>query len=231
MRIQSGANWYNDEGKFQFDQEGNIRALTKLQEMNDRINLAQDQWTSKYWESFRNEDVAVLAGAGWMVGFMKQNLQDMDGKWRVMRMPSLGGDTPRASNYGGAGAGIPLGIDSDEQEGAKEFGKYWHLSEDAFNVKLDMGVFPAHYIEGAEQATATDPYFGGQKRNMVFIESANNCPPVYQRPNPRAQELAREANRLILQEGKDVETVLTNTHKKMADAIPEEDKTVGGTTG
>jgi lactose/L-arabinose transport system substrate-binding protein len=166
-----------------------------------------------------------------MVGFIKQEMADMEGKWRVMLMPRLGEDTPRASNYGGAGAGIPLALGSEEQEAAKEFGKYWHLSEESFNVKLEMGVFPAHYIEGAEQETATDPYFGGQQRNKVFIESAKNCPPQYQRPNDRVQELAREANRLILQEDRDVEEVLQQKHEEMAAAVPEKDMTLGGTTG
>jgi lactose/L-arabinose transport system substrate-binding protein len=231
MMTQAGGAYYNDDGEFQFDQEANVRAMEKLQEMNDRINTSIQWLSSQFWDAFRKENVAVMAGAAWMVGFTKQNLPDMEGKWRVMRMPSLGGDTPRAANFGGVGAGIPLAVDSNEQEAAKEFGKYWHLSEDSFNVKLDLGVFPAHYIEGAEQATATDPYFGGQNRNEVFIQSAQDCPPQYPHPNPRALELGRESYRLILQEGEDVAETLTSINEQMLEAIPEEEKTTGGTSG
>jgi hypothetical protein len=106
-----------------------------------------------------------------------------------------------------------------------EFLQHWHLSEEAFNVKLRNGVFPAHFVEGAEQAEAEDPFFGGQQRNKKLVQSAQNAPAQYQRPSIRAWELDQEAHRKFLDEGADVESTLKSTHDKIIDDLPEEDKT------
>ncbi|WP_411968930.1 ABC transporter substrate-binding protein [Haloferax sp. YSSS75] len=225
MQTQNGGRWYNADGEFQYDQQANIEAGEKVKRIYKEINKPLQMFSSQYWEAYRSEEIAALPAPGWLIGFMIQSLSDMEGKWRVMLMPSLNGDTPRGSNFGGAGAGIPVALDSDESDAVMDFLQHWHLSEEAFNVKLRNGVFPAHYVEGAEQAEAEDPFFGGQKRNMKLVESAQNSPAQYQRPTIRAWELDQEAHRKFLEEDADVEQTLKDTHAKILEELPEKDKT------
>lgn len=225
MQTQNSGRWYNADGNFQYDQQANIEAGEKLQEIYNEINKPLQMFSSPYWEAYKNEEIAALPAPGWLIGFMIQSLSDMEGKWRVMLMPRLNEETPRGSNFGGAGAGIPVALDQAEADVAMEFLQHWHLSEEAFNVKLRNGVFPAHFVEGAEQAEAEDPFFGGQQRNKKLVQSAQNAPAQYQRPSIRAWELDQEAHRKFLDEGADVESTLKSTHDKIIDDLPEEDKT------
>jgi len=225
MQTQNGGRWYNADGDFEYNQQANIEAGKKVKRIYNEINKPLQMFSSPYWEAYKNEEIAALPAPGWLVGFMIQSLSEMKGKWRVMLMPSLNGDTPRGSNFGGAGAGIPVALDSDEADLAMEFLQHWHLTEEAFNVKLRNGVFPAHFVEGAEQAEAEDPFFGGQQRNKKLVQSAQNAPAQYQRPSIRAWELDQEAHRKFLEEDADVAKTLTETHETIMEELPEEDKT------
>jgi ABC-type glycerol-3-phosphate transport system substrate-binding protein len=225
MQTQNGGRWYNDDGEFQYNQQANIEAGETVQRIYNEINKPLQMFSSPYWEAYKNEEIAALPAPGWLIGFMIQSLSGMEGKWRVMLMPRLNEETPRGSNFGGAGAGIPVALGDQVTDVAKEFLVHWHLSEEAFNVKLRNGVFPAHFVEGADQAEAEDPFFGGQKRNRKLVQSAQNSPLQYQRPSIRAWELDQEAHRKFLEEGADVEQTLKETHEKILEDLPEKDKT------
>jgi len=225
MQTQNGGRWYNSDGDFQYDQQANIEAGKMVQRIYDEINKPLKMFSNPYWEAYKNEEIAAMPAPGWLVGFMMQNLSEMEGKWRVMLMPSLGEDTPRGSNFGGAGGGVPVAVSGRERELALEFLQQWHLSEESFNAKLKAGVFPGVKIEGAEQLEAGSSFFDGQKKNKKLVESAENSPLQYQRPSVRAWELDQEAHRKFLEDGADVEETLKSTHKKILEDLPEKDKT------
>jgi lactose/L-arabinose transport system substrate-binding protein len=235
MTTQLGGRWYDkSSSEFSFNQEANVKAYNTMKDLKE-INEPLSRGSSQFWGAIRNENVANICAPAWMLSYATETISEMSGDWGVYRLPrhenSPTDYNARASNYGGAVAGIPSALPSAEREAAKDFLVYSELSEDAFNTTLELGGFPAHFIEGAEQITAEKEFFDNQQSNKVYIDAARACPPQYVVPNSRVQELSGEATRLILQEDEPVEQTLDDINQQMVSTIQEADMTVEGTTG
>jgi len=232
---QLGGRWYDKStGEFSFNQEANVRAYETMRKLKE-INEPLSRGSSQFWGAIRNENVANICAPAWMLGYATETISEMSGDWGVFRLPRHESSpteyNARASNYGGAVAGIPAALSSEEQEAAKDFLVYSELSEDAFNTTLELGGFPAHYIEGAEQITVQRDFFDNQQSNSVYVDAAQECPPQYVVPNGRVLELSNEATRLILQEDESIADTLDDINQQMVNTIDEVDMTVEGTTG
>jgi hypothetical protein len=78
-----------------------------------------------------------------------------------------------------------------------------------------MGAFPAIKPKGASELTAESEYFGGQRANEVWVESAENCPAQYLPPNQTVRSLHFEAYRRILEDEADIEQTLSDINQQM----------------
>ena len=225
IQTQVGGRYYNDSGEFTFKQEANVRAYEIGKQLFD-IAEPEGWFSSQWFDNFREGNVPTLPGPAWLTGIIKPNLEGMSGDWRVAVLPAAEQGGARGSNFGGASAGVPLAIQDDERSAALDWGQFWHLSEASFNEKIKAGAFPAIKPEGAEQANATEAFFGGQQHVQRFVSAAEECPPQYARPSRRAQNFSRNATRRILSDGQPIQEVLDDVHEQILNDLDEEDKQV-----
>lgn len=225
LQIQAGGRWYTPDGKFEFDQQPNVKAFELTKQLYE-ISGHYDWFTSQYWENFRSGAVPTNPAPAWATGIMKPNLEEMEGKWRVAKLPALEQGGPRGSNFGGASAGVPLAISQEKQNAAIEWGKFWHFSDAAFNEKIKAGVFPATKPAGAEQLEREDSFFGGQQVVKKFVAAAEASPPEYSRPSERAQSISRDAIRKIVAEGQPIQETLSQASEEILSGLDEKDKSI-----
>jgi ABC-type glycerol-3-phosphate transport system substrate-binding protein len=221
---QAGGLYYNEDGEFAFDQEANIKAMEQLVDLTE-VNRRETWNSDSYISGLKNNEIATIVAPFWYKFVMRGlrttrgTLQEMEGVWRVIPIPRIDDDTPRASNFGGVPAAIPAALSQEQIDAARDFGEYWHLSEDAVNQKLAMGAFPAIKPEGASELTAESEYFGGQQANEVWVASAENCPPQYLPPNQTVRSLHFEAYRRILEDEADIEQTLSDINDQMLTSV------------
>lgn len=218
--------FYNADGEFQFDKQGNIRAMNVLK---DLLPYTEEtfmfQGDGSYWGGFENGEIASMPYPAWAKGFITENLPDQSGQWRVTRMPYHEDDPQqrRSGNLGGEPIMIPRGLTDEQKMVAKQFSEAWNLSEEGVNAKLEIGVFPAVDVDSADAWEAEDEYFGGQKVNEAMAASARAAGPSRYAPNPRTEELMMEAIGDIIGDDAGVEETLSSYHDQMVDATDDAD--------
>lgn len=222
--------FYNEDGEFQFDKQGNVRAMNV---MKDLVEYAEDTWMfqgdGSYWGGYQNEEIASIPGPAFAKGFITSNLPDQSGSWRVAKLPFHSEDPQerRSGNLGGEPIMIPAALNSEQKTVGRQFSEVWNLSEAGVNAKLEAGVFPAIDIDSAEAWEREDEYFGGQQVNQAMAEAARSAGPSRYAPNPQVEEQMMSAIREILENDADIEDTLSSYHDSMVEATAEAELEIG----
>jgi multiple sugar transport system substrate-binding protein len=129
-------------------------------------------WSDEWFQGMNNGTIASLVLGAWMPANLESGVPDGKGKWAVAPMPQWEeGGTASAEN-GGSSLAVPEA--SEQKELAYAFLEYANAGQ-GVETRVAGGAFPAttEQLESEEFLNAEFPYFGGQKANQVFAESAN----------------------------------------------------------
>lgn len=218
--------FYNEDGEFQFDKDGNVRAMNVIKEL---LPYAEDSWMfqgdGSFWGGYSDEQIASIPAPAFAKGFITSNLPDQSGSWRVTKLPFHSDDPQerRSGNLGGEPIMIPAALDEEQKTVARQFSQVWNLSEAGVNAKLEAGVFPAVDIESADAWEREDEFFGGQQVNNAMAEAARSGGPSRYAPNPQVEEQMMTAIRDIIENDADIEETLSSAHDSMVEATDEVD--------
>lgn len=215
--------WYNENDEFQWDQQKNIDGYKIVEDLKD-ISTRYPRQAPRTAEAFRNEEMATWPIAAWGKFWFQSNLPEMSGKWRMCRLPRFK-DSDRAANMGNSAMGIPVALPDEKKDIAKDFGEYMQFSDDAWEQKLNEGLFPSIDKPDHPMREQEDPYFGGQKRIKMLIEIAADCPIIYGAPNFRVFELFTDANTRIVQDDESPEDVLPDINRQMEAELSDANRT------
>jgi len=222
--------WLIQAGGGVFDQEANVildndTAKQVLQYYVDAVlkhkianTSSQDVSSPAWWAPYQASQVVSDFGPDWYIGFLKNNVPDQQGLWRIKPLPAweIGGYT--SSTWGGTMLSvIPASTTSDEK--ALRFLSYALLEnrENLISFYKQTGMIPPRKdLVDAEEFNVPDPYFGGQKVARVLVDMASQVPPFYLAPTwPEATDLMNRKIILEALQGKDPATVL----KEAADEL------------
>jgi len=221
---QFGGGFYNPDGEFQFNQQANIDAMQTLKDLQPYgANL--DLFGNVVWDEFKQENVASFLVPGWYINFIRDNLPDMSGQWRMARLPAPESGGARGATAGGAPETIPVAKESNTKAAAKEFGEYRTFSEESYNQKLRNFIFPANIVDDPDVLEQEVEYFGGQQIFQKIQPTLEDAPPQDSAPSNEIDTMYQEAYRQIMAEDAPIEETLNSTHEQMIQAIDEADQT------
>ena len=136
----------------------------------------QDQFTTDYISGVVNGKYATYTSAAWAPGYLTGagvGKGDSKGVWAVAPLPQWEEGANASAENGGSSLAVPAA--STQQELAYAFIEYANAG-DGVGTRLDAGAFPATVadLESEEFLNTEFEYFGGQRANEIFAESAAN---------------------------------------------------------
>jgi multiple sugar transport system substrate-binding protein len=177
---QAGGRPYKVSGSevtIDFSDPGATRFATTWQQLiSEKLLAPISAWSDQWYQGLANGTIASLATGAWMPANLLSGAARGSGKWRVAPLPQWqAGGTASAEN-GGSSLAI-----MDKAAGrtlAYGFVTYANTGE-GVRQRLDAGAFPAttEHLRSTEFLGSEFAYFGGQKANEIFAESAKNVVP------------------------------------------------------
>lgn len=204
----------NDEGIY-FDDQGNCivdnERFTKAFKISKRIRDARldarvEEWTNEWYQIFKDGSAAIEISGSWLIGHMQNWMApDTKGLWRARHLPE---DT--YVRWGGTFWAIPEA--AENKNDAWNFIKFLSRSEEMQIKSLEIvNAFPA--LKSAYEDPIFDEpmeFMGGQKARDLWVEVTNRIDVVNINANDQvAEEIVLSALTNVLEEGKDVESALT----------------------
>ena len=208
-------DFYDKDLNLHADKEVASKALEAAITMRKNGWDAQivDMWSNEANAAFGSGQVACVAAGCWYGGFLKSWIApDTAGKWGVARMPG-GIDT---SNWGGSYLAIPT--QSQNKELAWEFIKYALATSDAQNAMFKAVDYFPGYIPAWNDPmySEEDPFFGGQKTKLVWVDIAKNTQPTFNTlMDVAAEEAMQNAVRTGLNENLTADQIIANVKDKI----------------
>jgi len=133
-------------------------------------------WIPEWSQSINDGGFAVMPGPAWMLGNIKSNGPDTDGKWRIAQLPE------GAGNWGGSFLSLPK--EGKHPEEAFAFISWMLNKENQMKSFEEKGLMPSipALFEEAEFTGFTDEFLGGQASASQFATAAGRVKPVYYGP-------------------------------------------------
>ncbi|MEV8363456.1 ABC transporter substrate-binding protein [Streptomyces niveus] len=175
MLWQAGSRPYTVDGtkvKIDFADAGAKKYTDTWQPLLDEKLLAPiNGWTDDWYKGLSDGTIATLTTGAWMPANFVTGVPKAAGDWRAAPMPAwTKGDKASAEN-GGSSLALPaLG---KNKELAYAFAEYANAG-DGVRTRVGQGAFPATTAElrSDEFRNTEFEYFGGQKANEIFADSA-----------------------------------------------------------
>lgn len=175
MIWQAGGRPYavnGEEVSINFADAGSQKFAALWQQLISGKLLAPIQgWTDQWYQGLGNGTIATLITGAWMPANFVSGVKDASGKWRAAPMPQWAAGEKASSESGGSSLAMPE--KAANKELAYGFLKY---ATDGAGVKarIDNGAFPATVadLQSQEFLDTEFEYFGGQKANQIFADSA-----------------------------------------------------------
>jgi multiple sugar transport system substrate-binding protein len=177
MIWQAGGKPYKVDGTnvtLDFSDDGSKRFTTMWQQLvSDKLVSPVAGWTDQWYQGLGDGTIATLIIGAWMPANLQSGVEAAAGKWRVAPMPQWEAGGKATAENGGSALSVPTA--GANKALAYAFVKY-ATAEEGVKTRVDGGAFPATTAELTSQEFLNTefPYFGGQKANEVFAQSAQN---------------------------------------------------------
>ncbi|WP_406157156.1 sugar ABC transporter substrate-binding protein [Streptomyces sp. NBC_01005] len=174
---QAGGRPYKTDGTdvtVDFGDEGTKKYTATWQKLLDEKLVAPiSSWSDAWYKGLADGSIATLSVGAWMPANLSSGVGSASGDWRVAPLPQwTKGDKASAEN-GGSSLAVPKAAKNKEL--AYAFTEFATTGAGA-STRVAEGAFPATRADLESKAFLDTPfpYFGGQKANRIFAESANN---------------------------------------------------------
>ncbi|MFE5398316.1 ABC transporter substrate-binding protein [Streptomyces sp. NPDC056568] len=179
MLWQAGSRPYTVDGTevgIDFSDQGAKAFTDTWQQLIDEKLLAPvTSWTDEWYKGLGDGTIATLATGAWMPANLASGVKNAAGDWRVAPLPQWKAGGKTSAENGGSALALPeLG---DNEALAYAFVEYANAGK-GVQTRLGAGAFPATTadLRSTKFQDTAFPYFGGQKANRIFAESAANVP-------------------------------------------------------
>ncbi|MGZ3113735.1 ABC transporter substrate-binding protein [Streptomyces sp. H62] len=179
MLWQAGSRPYTVDGTevgIDFSDQGAKTFTDTWQQLIDEKLLAPvTSWTDEWYKGLGDGTIATLATGAWMPANLASGVKNAAGDWRVAPLPQWKAGGRTSAENGGSALALPeLG---GNEALAYAFVEYANAGK-GVQTRLGAGAFPATTadLQSTKFQDTAFPYFGGQKANRIFAESASNVP-------------------------------------------------------
>jgi multiple sugar transport system substrate-binding protein len=177
MIWQAGGKPYRAEGttvKVNLADEGSTKFAGLWQTLiSEKLLSPIPGWSDEWYKGLGDGTLATLVTGAWMPANFSGPAEAAKGQWRVAPMPQWTAGGKSTAENGGSSLAVPKATSSPAL--AYGFVRYAATGEGAA-TRIANGAFPATTADLKDDAflAKSFPYFGGQKANTVFAESAEN---------------------------------------------------------
>lgn len=154
-----GAQYYDKDGKIQFETKENIEAIKMYKRLVDEgLVMDAPTWDDRI-RAFVNNKVATIVYPVWYAGTIKTQAPNQKGLWGLMPMPAFEEGGPNQAHSGGSV--LAISTQSKNQKLAWKFIKFALMTNEGQDIQMKYGLFPSWkpYYQ-TEQFKAVDEYFG-----------------------------------------------------------------------
>lgn len=179
-----GSMWQQGYQPFQVDGENltisfespEVQHYTDLwQQLIDEELLAPiTDWTDEWYQGLSNGTIAAHISGAWMPANFESGVEGAAGDWRVAPVPQWEEGAQSSFELGGASLGV---VEASENATLAYAFVEWATTGGGIDARLH-DTFPSTVaeIESEEFLSLESEYFGGQRINEIFAESAANVP-------------------------------------------------------
>jgi lactose/L-arabinose transport system substrate-binding protein len=172
LLAQIGSGYFDENGNVLLGDEKSIRVaqwMADAVENGAALTGVQYFEGPTWWSALKDDKVASMVGATWMVGMM----------WRAAPLPVFEDDDPPVTYLGGSSVIIPS--QSTNQETAWAFAEHCLLTLEGNQTIFEAtNVWPGYLPMFADETFDTpDPYFGGQPIGRTFADLNPQVGPYY----------------------------------------------------
>ncbi|MFI6416223.1 ABC transporter substrate-binding protein [Streptomyces sp. NPDC050842] len=174
---QAGGRPYKTDGTdvtVNFGDEGTATYTATWQKLLDEKLVAPiSSWSDAWYKGLADGSIATLSIGAWMPANLTSGVASASGDWRVAPLPQWTEGAKASAENGGSSLAMPKAAKNKEL--AYAFTEFATTGAGA-SARVAAGAFPATRadLESKEFLDAPFPYFGGQKANRIFAESARN---------------------------------------------------------
>lgn len=174
---QAGGRPYKTDGTrvtVNFADEGTRKYTATWQKLLDEKLVAPiSSWSDAWYKGLADGSIATLSIGAWMPANLTSGVASASGDWRVAPLPQWTKGANASAENGGSSLAVPKAAKNKEL--AYAFTQFATTGAGA-SARVAKGAFPATRADLESKAflDAPFPYFGGQKANRVFAESARN---------------------------------------------------------
>ncbi|MEU6346959.1 sugar ABC transporter substrate-binding protein [Streptomyces sp. NPDC046977] len=177
---QAGGHPYTVDGtkvKVDFSDPGTKEFTAVWQKLiSEKLLAPISSWSDQWYKGLADGTIATLNTGAWMPANFVSGVPSASGDWRAAALPQWeAGKTASAEN---GGSSLAVMEASKDKALAYAFVKY--ADKDAgVQARIKGGAFPATTADLNSDAFLNTefPYFGGQKANQIFADSAKNVVP------------------------------------------------------
>jgi multiple sugar transport system substrate-binding protein len=177
MIWQAGGKPFQTEGTnvtINLADAGSAKFASTWQPMiTEKLVASIPPWSDEWFKALADGTIASLPTGAWMPGNLESGSAAASGKWRVAPMPQWEAGGKASAENGGSSLAVPE--KSANKALAYAFLKYAAVDEGK-DSRIKEGAFPATTADIAkpEFLNTEFKYFGGQKANEIFAQSAQN---------------------------------------------------------
>jgi ABC-type glycerol-3-phosphate transport system substrate-binding protein len=184
-----GVDYFDAEGNVTLDSDTSIETMEWTLDLRDKHGMADagpdgdgSKYSTTWYGVLKEGKYLAVIGADWYAGFFKDNVPELEGKWKAMALPAFEAGGPRTSCHGGTGCCIVKY--SEHIPAAWAFLEYSMLSVEGNARRYEMtNLFPP-FIPAMDNPRLhkEEAYFGGQDLGALFAELGPSVPAQYQSP-------------------------------------------------
>jgi len=172
-RMAQGATGYTDgAGTLLLGDDSDLRRAfdSAATTVASDLALGAPQFTPEWNEGLREGKFAVLVAPAWMRGYLASRAPETIGEWGLVAAP--GG----AGNSGGTQLAIPA--DAQHKDEAAKLIRFLAAAPQQLEAFKSSGNLPSDKAlqAGAELASWSDPFYGGQAVGPVYTRSVQQAP-------------------------------------------------------
>lgn len=220
---QAGAEWWSVDGDtwtVDFDDEASVAVADYWQDLIDRDLVLAEPLLTPEWNARLNEGNVLSWPAGlWAAGVVNGVAADMAGQWALAPLPEwTEGDSAVAFQGGSA---TIVTTSSKHAEAAAEFAAWVGASDEAGQIQIDEGQYPAS-LAGQELTIGSEPpaLMTGQDDywEVAAAIAADTIPEISWGPNVNVASTAfQDAMSAAVTNGTPLSGALAETEKVVAE--------------
>ena len=213
--------FYNDKLEFSLEKDGAREGLeTAIKMRANGWDAQYDLSASEYQSALNEGKLGAHVSGCWFGGFLKTFIAaDTSGLWGITKLPGNIDD----SNWGGSYVGIPT--QSQNKDAAWAFILYAMATNEGQNGMFQAVDYFPGYIPAWDDPIyeAEDPFFGGQKVRLKWVDISKNLQPTFSTPMDSTVEgIINDATNTGLNEGKSADEIIADAYAKVENGVKQD---------